>query len=134
MENPKTPYFKNAQAALEALKSHGIKVYDPTYDGEGLTMTAGMLEDDIRHQEYKEYQIAYLSIKSLNKLPEALKSQICWRRIFIQQTVTKGRLPFKSFIKTPNAETLAAMREVEEGKTTRYQNLKAMLKDLGICK
>lgn len=31
----------------------------------------------------------------------------------------------------PNAETLAAMREVEEGKTTRFHSVATLLADLG---
>ena len=53
-------------------------------------------------------------------------------RIFLQQTVNSGRLPFTPTTKTPNAETLAAIQEVREGKVTRYKNTDEMFKDLGI--
>ena len=36
-------------------------------------------------------------------------------RIFLQQTVNTGGLPFQSVTKRPNAETLAAMTELESG-------------------
>lgn len=36
-------------------------------------------------------------------------------RIFLQQAVNSGGLPFQPTAKTPNAETLAAMTELEDG-------------------
>ena len=36
-------------------------------------------------------------------------------RLFLQQTVNTGGLPFQPTAKRPNAETLAAMMELEEG-------------------
>lgn len=36
-------------------------------------------------------------------------------RIFIQQSVNEGKLPFQPSTKTPNAETLAAFKEIESG-------------------
>ncbi|RLT45561.1 MAG: type II toxin-antitoxin system RelB/DinJ family antitoxin [Chloroflexi bacterium] len=36
-------------------------------------------------------------------------------RVFLQQTVNTGGLPFQPTAKRPNAETLAAMAEVENG-------------------
>ncbi len=36
-------------------------------------------------------------------------------RIFLQQSVNSGGLPFQLVVKRPNAETLAAMSEVESG-------------------
>ncbi len=36
-------------------------------------------------------------------------------RIFIQQSVNEGRLPFQPSAKIPNAETLAAFKEIESG-------------------
>lgn len=36
-------------------------------------------------------------------------------RVFLQQTVNSGGLPFQPSAKKPNAETLAAMMELEEG-------------------
>ncbi|MBE2221728.1 MAG: type II toxin-antitoxin system RelB/DinJ family antitoxin [Anaerolineae bacterium] len=36
-------------------------------------------------------------------------------RLFLQQTVNSGGLPFQPTAKTPNADTLAAMNELEDG-------------------
>ena len=36
-------------------------------------------------------------------------------RIFLQQSVNEGGLPFRPYAKIPNAETLAAFKETEEG-------------------
>lgn len=36
-------------------------------------------------------------------------------RVFLQQTVNSGGLPFQPTAKTPNAETLAALIELEDG-------------------
>jgi len=36
-------------------------------------------------------------------------------RVFLQQAVNSGGLPFRPTAKTPNAETLAAMMELEDG-------------------
>lgn len=36
-------------------------------------------------------------------------------RIFIQQSVNEGRLPFQPSTKIPNTETLAAFKEIESG-------------------
>jgi len=50
-------------------------------------------------------------------------------RIFLQQVVADRALPFT--VKAPNAETQAAMRDVEEGRNlTRHKNLEALWKDL----
>jgi DNA-damage-inducible protein J len=35
-------------------------------------------------------------------------------RLFLQQTVNRGGLPFQPMAKMPNAETLAAMMELED--------------------
>ena len=53
-------------------------------------------------------------------------------RIFLQQTVNEGRLPFQPHAKIPNAETIEAMEELKNGGGTRYKNTKEMFKDLGI--
>lgn len=50
--------------------------------------------------------------------------------LFIRQVSLQGGMPFE--IKVPNAETIEAMKELENGGGTRYKNTKAMLKDLGI--
>ncbi|MDX1922402.1 MAG: type II toxin-antitoxin system RelB/DinJ family antitoxin [Alphaproteobacteria bacterium] len=38
-------------------------------------------------------------------------------RLFLQQSVNSNGLPFQPTARVPNAETLAAMHEVEEGQT-----------------
>ncbi len=53
-------------------------------------------------------------------------------RLFLQQSVNSGGLPFQPKAKVPNAETLEAMKEVDNGEGTRYKNTDAMFKDLGI--
>lgn len=52
-------------------------------------------------------------------------------RIFLQQTVNSGRLPFQPTAKIPNSETLAAFRETEEGKT-HQTTLEQLQKDMGL--
>lgn len=53
-------------------------------------------------------------------------------RMFLQQTVNTGQLPFQPSAKIPNKETQAAMQEVRDGKVTRYSSVDEMFKDLGI--
>jgi DNA-damage-inducible protein J len=53
-------------------------------------------------------------------------------RIFLQQTVNTGRLPFQPTGKIPNAETIEAMEEARTGKTTRYKNTAVLFDDLGL--
>jgi DNA-damage-inducible protein J len=53
-------------------------------------------------------------------------------RIFLQQSVNDGGLPFQPHAKIPNAETIAAFKEAEEGKTSYHENVDAMFNDLGI--
>jgi DNA-damage-inducible protein J len=50
--------------------------------------------------------------------------------MFLQQSVNVGGLPFRPAAKQPNAETLAAMRELEEGGGKYFDSIEAMLKDL----
>ncbi len=38
-------------------------------------------------------------------------------RVFLQQTINRGKLPFQPQVKTPNAETLEAMLDTDNGKT-----------------
>jgi len=52
-------------------------------------------------------------------------------RVFLQQSINNGGLPFQPHIKTPNAETLAAMRESEEGRAEKT-SLKALRKEMGL--
>lgn len=50
-------------------------------------------------------------------------------RMFLQQSVTWGGLPFQPKIKQPNAETLAAMRELEEGDYDVFETPEALFAD-----
>ncbi len=51
-------------------------------------------------------------------------------RLFLQQSVNTGGLPFQPKAKTPNAETRAAMKEAENGEGTRYNSVDALFDDL----
>ncbi len=51
-------------------------------------------------------------------------------RLFLQQSVNVGGLPFQPHAKRPNAETLAAMRDAEEGRMERFDSLEDFLSDL----
>ena len=51
-------------------------------------------------------------------------------RLFLQQSVNMGGLPFQPKAKTPNADTIEAMKEIESGQGTRYSNAKALFNDL----
>ena len=53
-------------------------------------------------------------------------------RMFLQQTVNIGRLPFQPTTRVPNAETQAAMQDARDGKTTRYNNTEEMFQALGL--
>jgi DNA-damage-inducible protein J len=54
-------------------------------------------------------------------------------RIFLQQAVNEGGLPFRpTLVKQPNAQTQAAMAELERGGGTHYETAQAMYDDLGI--
>lgn len=44
-------------------------------------------------------------------------------RMFLQQSVNEGRIPFQPRAKRPNAETIAAMEEAERGGGTLYANV-----------
>lgn len=41
-------------------------------------------------------------------------------RMFIKQTVNSGKIPFQPHAKQPNAETLEAFRQAENGETETY--------------
>jgi DNA-damage-inducible protein J len=43
-------------------------------------------------------------------------------RLFLQQTVNSGGLPFQPTAKMPNAETLAAMNEIEDNGGTVFSS------------
>jgi DNA-damage-inducible protein J len=51
-------------------------------------------------------------------------------RIFLQQTVNDGGLPFTPSPKRPNAETLAAMNEIDRGEGKRFKTIKELFADL----
>ena len=50
-------------------------------------------------------------------------------RIFLQQTVNSGGLPFQPSAKRPNLETLAAMSELEEGGGQRFDSTQDLFAD-----
>ena len=43
-------------------------------------------------------------------------------RMFLQQSVNSGGLPFQPTLKRPNAETREAMRELEQGGGETFEN------------
>lgn len=51
-------------------------------------------------------------------------------RLFLQQSVNTGGLPFQPTAKRPNAETLAALEEVESGKGKRFATVDELIADL----
>lgn len=52
---------------------------------------------------------------------------------FLIKIAADGRVPFElSVPEVPNAKTISAMREINEGKGKRYEDTAAMLEDLGI--
>lgn len=53
-------------------------------------------------------------------------------RVFLQQCINKNGLPFIPENKTPNLETLEAIKDSENGHVTSYKNSDEMFKDLGI--
>ena len=53
-------------------------------------------------------------------------------RMFLQQSVNVGGLPFRPTAKLPNAETHEAMEELEKGGGKKFRNTKDFYKDLGI--
>ena len=53
-------------------------------------------------------------------------------RLFFQQSVNSGGLPFRPQAKQANKETLEAMQELENGGGKRYTSSQEMYKDLGI--
>lgn len=52
-------------------------------------------------------------------------------RVFLQQSINSGGLPFQPHVKTPNAETRAAMRESEEGGSEAV-TLDTLRKEMGL--
>ena len=51
-------------------------------------------------------------------------------RLLLLRVPDEKRLPFP--VQVPNAETVEAMKELNEGKGRRFQNAGKLLKDLGI--
>ena len=51
-------------------------------------------------------------------------------RLLLVKIVAEQKLPFE--IHTPNAETVAAMREAERGEGTRFATSEELFEDLGI--
>jgi len=50
-------------------------------------------------------------------------------RLFLQQTVNSGGLPFQPSAKRPNAETLAAMLELEKGGGQTFASTEELFAD-----
>ena len=53
-------------------------------------------------------------------------------RMFLQQSVNVGGLPFRPIAKHPNAETMEAMEELANGKGKTFRSTQAFYQDLGI--
>lgn len=53
-------------------------------------------------------------------------------RLFLQQSVNVGGLPFQPRAKQPNTQTQSAMRELEAGKGKRSKRSSNFYDDLGI--
>lgn len=51
-------------------------------------------------------------------------------RLFLQQSVNIGGLPFQPMTKRPNAETVAALDELESGQGKRFATVDELLADL----
>lgn len=51
-------------------------------------------------------------------------------RLFLQQSVNIGGLPFQPLAKQPNAETLAALDELESGQGKRFATVDDLFADL----
>ena len=50
-------------------------------------------------------------------------------RVFLKQVVNSGGLPFRPIAKVPNAETQAAMLELEKGDGQRFQSAEELFSD-----
>ena len=50
-------------------------------------------------------------------------------RLFLQQSVNAGGLPFQPSVKRPNADTLAALAELEQGGGQRFQSTSELFAD-----
>ena len=52
-------------------------------------------------------------------------------RVFLQQSINSGGLPFQPHVKNPNSETISAMRESEDNKVEKT-SLKNLRKEMGL--
>jgi DNA-damage-inducible protein J len=52
-------------------------------------------------------------------------------RVFLQQCVNSGGLPFQPVVRQPNAETIEAINEAQTGKAEKT-NLKNLRKEMGL--
>ena len=53
-------------------------------------------------------------------------------RVFLQQSINSGGLPFQPHMKRPNAETIAAMRESDEGRAEKT-SLSSLRAEMGLA-
>jgi len=54
-------------------------------------------------------------------------------RMFLQQSVNVGGLPFRPTMKQPNSDTLKALEDTESGENlSTYDNFDELRKDLGV--
>ena len=53
-------------------------------------------------------------------------------RMFLQQSVNVGGLPFRPTAKQPNADTIEAIEELAKGRGKTFRSTKALYEDLGI--
>lgn len=53
-------------------------------------------------------------------------------RLFLQQSLNVGGLPFRPTAKRPNAETIEAMQELAQGRGKKLKSTKDFYGDLGI--
>lgn len=53
-------------------------------------------------------------------------------RIFLQQSVNVGGLPFQPVAKLPNKDTIQAMQEAKSKVGAKFKDTSALFKDLGI--
>lgn len=53
-------------------------------------------------------------------------------RMFLKQSVNVNGLPFQPIIKTPNKETLIAIKEIEEGRANKVSSAEDLYKELSI--
>lgn len=71
---------------------------------------------------FKKQAEALFASMGLN-LPDAI-------RVFLQQSLNEGGMPFQLHAKIPNAETIAAMEELDRGGGKRYASFEEWRKSL----